>query len=228
MFNLKNKFVFYLTALFLICSLIFLLRENIFLEVGDFLVFTEQPEKANIIVVLRGGIFDRTMQAAELYRQGYGEKILVPAALGDNMTDSFRELNVAVPTTQERIKSIFVQLGVPEKNIILSTLSPGGGTIGEAYRVKKDLKRLNSKKSIVVTSWYHSNRVHNVYTEVFSETNIKLFTVASGYGESNKSNWWHYRHMAKRVLTELPRSIMSGLSPLFDFSFHDDPGTKNE
>lgn len=186
-------------------------------------MFDEKPDKADIIVLLRGGFFDRTIQVAELYKDGFGDKILIPMSLGDNTSKQFEEFGVTLPTEQERIRSILQQLNIPADNLIFSYCSPGGGTVGEAYRVKKDLLEMGISKFIVVSTWYHTRRVKNIYNEVFSETAIKFWVVASKYGESNSKNWWHYRYITRAVIFEVPRLFISRFRPTYNLSFRNDP-----
>lgn len=221
--KVKKKFKFYLVLLLSICFLAFYFRENILLQIGDFLLYDEKPEKADVVVLLRGGLFDRTIQVAELYKKEFGDKILIPMSLNDNKSKQFKEYGVTLPTGQEQIKSILQQLNTSADNIILSTQSPGGGTIGEAYRVKRDLLEMGISNFIVVTTWYHTKRVHNIYNEIFGDTDMEFWVVSSKYGESNSKNWWHYRYITLAVLFEFPRLCISYLRPTFNFSFRDDP-----
>ena len=218
----KHKALLSIAFLLLAVSSVYFFRENIFLHVGDFLLFSEKPEKADIIVILRGGLLARSIQAAELCNQGYANKILVPTSLGDNAVKQYEKYNITFSTDQENTKSLLQQLSIPEDKIILSDLQPGGGTIGEAYRVKEDLLNSGDKRFIIVTSWYHSKRVHNIYAEIFSDTDLNFWVIASSHGGSNSKNWWHYRHTARTVSMELPRAVFSHFSPLFSFSFQDD------
>ncbi len=186
-------------------------------------MFDEKPEKADIIVLLRGGLFDRTMQVAELYKDGLGDKILIPMSLGDNTSKQFKKFDVTLPTEQERIRSILQQLNIPVDSLIFSYCIPGGGTVGEAYRVKKDLLEMEVSKFIVVSTWYHTRRVYNIYNKIFSGTDMEFWVVASKYGESNSKNWWHFRYIARAVIFELPRSFISRFRPTSNLSFRDDP-----
>lgn len=222
--KVKKKSV-YLLVIFIVLapSLIFFFKKDILCKIGDFLLFDEKPEKSDVIVLLRGSLFDRTVQVAELCKKGYGDKILIPKSLGANLSKQFKVHDVILLTEQEQIKSILHQLKIPVENIILSTHSPGGGTVGEAYRVKEDLLELGVSEFIIVTTWYHTKRVNNIYNEVFSDTDMIFWVVASKYGESNSRNWWHYRYTARAVLFEIPRLCFSYLNPTFNFSFRDDP-----
>ncbi len=224
---LKKKLIAVFVFLFLMCLLVYSLRENILQQIGSFLLFTEKPDRADIIVILRGGMFERSLQTAELYRQGYGDNILVPSSLSDSSSERYKKFNIVLPSSRERLTSILKQSNVPEEKIIFSSLEPGGGTVEEAYRVKKDLIKSGDNKFIVVTSWYHSGRVYNIYKKIFSDTNMSFRIVASKYGKSNPSNWWHFRHLTKKIIVELPRSIISYIDPLLNFSFHDDPNNKD-
>ena len=154
--RIRSRFLFIPLLIVVAAALVFVFRERILVGMGEMLLFTEDPEHADIIVMLRGGLFERSVKAAELYRDGYADKVLVPRALSDETSDEFRRFGVTLPDGQEVTRDVLVQLGVDRSDIILSRPGAGGGTRGEAHRVKKELLGLPGVESfIVVTSWYH-------------------------------------------------------------------------
>ena len=199
----------------------FSFRRIILIQIGEFLFFSETPKKADVIVVLRGGAYDRFIQAAELYRQGLADKVLIPTSLSDELPEELKRNNVLVPTSHEVIESILMQMGIPEEKIILSVSKPGGGTIAEAIRTKNELRGMGVNSFIVVTSWYHSKRVRDVYLKHFTGSNMKFWVVVSKFSKSNVGNWWQYRYVTRNVIFEYMRIIF--FARTYNVKFHDDP-----
>lgn len=188
------------------------------------LVHSDTPEKADLVVMLRGSLFDRSMQTAELYNEGYAAKVYLPRVLSDDLPAQFATFGVHIIDDQTKLRNIFIQTGVDSEDIILSMLAPGGGTIGEARRVKKDIEDMDDIKSIiVVTSWFHTRRSHRIYSSIFKGSGINVQVVASRYGNNNPSNWWHYRYVTLNVLTEIPKLFLSFVDPATNIPFKDDP-----
>ncbi len=222
--RIRSRFLFIPLLIVVAAALVFVFRERILVGMGEMLLFTEDPEHADIIVMLRGGLFERSVKAAELYRDGYADKVLVPRALSDETSDEFRRFGVTLPDGQEVTRDVLVQLGVDRSDIILSRPGAGGGTRGEAHRVKKELLGLPGVESfIVVTSWYHSRRVRGIYSDVFADTGLRFRVVASMYGKGGPDDWWRYRYVTLNVLTEFPKLFLAFVDPVFKLSFQDDP-----
>jgi len=112
------------------------------------------------------------------------------------------------------------QLGVPETDIIVDHQKPGGGTYGEALRVKNlARKRPGTKRILVVTSWYHTRRAKIIYEEVFQDCDLDVMVIpAVRYAESTCSDWWKYRYETASVLQELVKILTHYLRGLFKFS----------
>jgi len=171
----KKKIVYFSVIIFIIFCTIFLAREPLLRGVGNQLVHSDTPEKADLIVMLRGGLFDRSIQTAEIYKNGYAPKILLPKSLADNIPAQFAVHGILVDNYQTRLRDILIQAGVSPEHILMSTLNPGGGTLGEARRVRKDIETTEDIKSIiVVTSWFHTRRSHRIYSAIFKGSGIKV------------------------------------------------------
>ena len=124
---------------------------------------------------------------------------------------------------------IDIQASVPPTNIVLGNEEPGGGTLGEAIRVKKIVKALNINKIILVTSWYHTRRVRLIYSSVFSNTDVQPIIIAAKkeYSKSLPSNWWKYRYQAMAVLVEFGKLLLAYLGVDSKLGFSDDPNVND-
>jgi uncharacterized SAM-binding protein YcdF (DUF218 family) len=102
------------------------------------------PQRADAIIVLGGGVFDRPPQAAELFKAGLAGRIIVT---GDGDCDENRLALVA--------------RGVPESAIEVECRSRT--TWENAKFTEPLLKAAGARKVIIVTSWYHSRRALNTF-----------------------------------------------------------------
>jgi uncharacterized SAM-binding protein YcdF (DUF218 family) len=97
------------------------------------------PEKADVMVLLGGGLHERPERAAELFKQGEAPKIIVSGTGDCDFNERLLEKN-----------------GVPDAGIVLECKSR---TTRENAEFSIALLRAQHIKSaIIVTSWYHSRR----------------------------------------------------------------------
>lgn len=97
------------------------------------------PQKADVIVVLGGGSFERPLRAAELFHENAASKIILTGA-GDN--DGNRRL--------------LIKKDVPSSAIMQETESKT--TRENALFTIPLLRKEGARQVILVTSWYHSRR----------------------------------------------------------------------
>jgi len=208
----------------LVIVLVFWQRVMVFSQIARCLVVEMNPEKSDVIVVLRGDRnYNRTLEAARLFINGYADYIYISTELVDKSCRKLKEYGVELPSEQVRIRSILIQLGIPEEKILIGQREPGGGTQGEVQRIKAMMLESNFKKAIIVTNWWHTRRTHKFCQKVFDGTGIQVLVVAAKNDKSNPSNWFNYRYEALNVLEEFPKLLIYYFSPSSNLSFNDDP-----
>jgi len=199
-------------------------RACLFKNIGEFLLFEEKPKRSDVTVVLRGDRnYRRVMEAARFFHNGYSNYIYISTALIDK---SVRELNkhgVELPSEQERLKSILIQRAVPEDKIIMGYRDPGGGTLGEANRIKAMMLERSFDKAIIVTNWWHTKRMKNICEKVFDRNDIRVSVVAAKNDITDLSNWWKYRYEAIHLLEEFPKLLIFFFLRSSNLAFSDDP-----
>jgi len=201
-----KKKVLLLVLIIALSGLIFMYKSFILKNMGRMLlVHDEIKRNADLILVLRGGSFERVLEAYELYLSGFGGKICILESLSDLRYSMLETKGVRLPNSQYQLKSVLTQLGVPNSDIILDHQHPGGGTYGEAVRLKNLIFKMREvKRVIVVTSWFHTRRTKMIYGDVFHNTGIKILVhPALRYATSSSNNWWLYRYEAKAVIEEI-------------------------
>ncbi|HAS91235.1 MAG TPA: hypothetical protein DCS12_02960, partial [Clostridiales bacterium] len=143
---------FHKRTVFIILLVIILLIAGRFLLpfLGEALVAEDEPEKSDVIVVLMGGGLDRIFEAVDLYKDGYGEMILMVRNYQPGFDEAVAK-GLAVLRESEIAKSAALQSGVPEEDILIL---PGDArsTRDEALAVKKYLQDHAKIDSLIIAT----------------------------------------------------------------------------
>lgn len=165
--------------------------------------------RADFIVVLMGSGPDRIMEAVDLYKTGYGKKIImvVNHRRGDELLES---RNVSIPSDPDLNKSVGVQLGVPTGSIIILPYG-ADSTCDEARCIKRYLQahpELNSM--IVVSSRYHTRRAGIIFERTLNAGNnqFKVAICPTRYDTFDEKDWWKSREDVEQVMAEYIKLIM--------------------
>lgn len=175
----------------------------------------------DLAVVLRGGSnYDRILEAYEVWKNGAAPTILIPQSLRDREPEVLREKGVSFPSSRQIVlRDILDQLGVSKEDILLDNQPPGGGTVGEAKRIRRFLSdHPEYKKIMVITSWYHTRRTKMVYARIFNDTEIQVSVIPSlSHSQYNADNWWHFRYQVVTVFEEYLKLMMDPFHNRFSF-----------
>jgi uncharacterized SAM-binding protein YcdF (DUF218 family) len=165
---------------------------------GSFLVRSEEPSPAEMIVVLAGdGRGYRIRRAAELVQQGYAPKVLVSGPAGHY---GMHECDLAIPYA--------VKLGYPAAWFIPLPHN-SESTREEAASVARELARRNVRRLIVVTSQYHTRRAAYLFRSLAPQVDLRV--VGAPDPDFTANGWWHSRQGRKTVLLEWEKTVATWL-----------------
>ena len=139
------------------------------------------------IVVLTGSASTRISKALELYKEGYGTRILLttPRYMNSKVSRIF-------PSYEQQANLIAEMFNISARFEQVSSLKEGAtSTFDEAYDLlafclKKQLKHL-----ILVTDAFHTRRALYTFKKVFDGRDIKIEVSAANNDIFNTENWWH-------------------------------------
>lgn len=136
-------------------------------------LIVEKPlERADAIFILGGSsvYVERTHKAAELFKDGISEKILLT---DDGERGGWSKAENRNPPFSELAKNELVKQGVPAENIEI--LQPQvTGTIYEARILAETVKTKNLHSVLLVTSAYHTRRAFWICEKVLIENNAEI------------------------------------------------------
>ncbi len=156
---------------------------------GHWLVETDEPAPADVIIVLGGQSGHRIVKGRELYAAGLAERI---AITGPNAEyPEFEE------PTYVRWLHLLDRVGMPEDRIDL--LSPSNSTFDDAVLVRDYLHRTGHRSALVVTDPYHTKRAGWVIRRMLAGTSsgdesaaddLEIRVVACDQPWFAPDRWW--------------------------------------
>jgi uncharacterized SAM-binding protein YcdF (DUF218 family) len=157
---------------------------------AKWLIIKTGPAPADAIVVLGGSAVyrERAQRAAEFYRQGLADRILLT---NENLRGEWNSAEQRNPFFWERAADHLSSLGVPSDRI--EVLRPTvNGTYDEAVALREYAVANKLQSLLVVTSGYHSRRASWTFGKVFRESGVAINVQSVEPGEQTPPplTWW--------------------------------------
>lgn len=161
---------------------------------GRFLIVNTPLHGADAIVVMSGSAVykERTQRAAEYYRQGLANRILLT---NDNLRGEWSSSEQRNPYFYERARNNLLLLGVPAEHVEIIP-QPVTNTYDEAEVLREYAVANGLRSLLIVTSAYHSRRALWTLNRVFAGSGIEisLQTIETGEQTPSPFTWWlHFR-----------------------------------
>jgi uncharacterized SAM-binding protein YcdF (DUF218 family) len=196
---LRRK-IFFL-AFLVLATILFLSHDYILRGIGRYLVISQQPKKAAVIVVLNGRDTERALAAVDLYAQGYANRIVLAHVTKQPGSDEFWKR-----VGKDWNSKIFFQraveaMGVPQGAFKLI----GDGvtsTYDEAMVTRKFLEKTGYRSILLVTSKWHSKRAYLTFKSGLKKDGIAVTVIASKYDTFDPDSWWKSQVNIETVLGE--------------------------
>ncbi len=182
--GIGQRLLMILVTLALVAGAAFWVLRN----VGRWLVDPDPLQHARAIVVLSGKTPFRAMEAADIYRQGWGPEVWL---LRDETSDAdaaFAKLGIPHPSEQEYDQQVLERLGVP-KTAIRIIEPPTTNTVSEIARIADEMRRQGGDKVILVTSPVHTRRSKFIWHIVVGDHPQAILRYDSSE-RSDPNHWW--------------------------------------
>lgn len=154
-------------------------------RLGEILIYQDSLIQADAMVILSGGAFERGNAGAEIFQTHAVKRIICPGGniiydalilYGDTMYES--------DITRLRI----IQKGVPDSIVV--AIHDGTSTFEEAEEMKKYCTAHQISSIVIVSSLFHTARVHTVYKKVFRDSQIRLCVRGANAIRYDETVWW--------------------------------------
>jgi uncharacterized SAM-binding protein YcdF (DUF218 family) len=206
----SRKFLYCFLLLLVAIVVLFLLREPILSEVGNFLVVSDSLERADVIEVLSGNAV-RYQKAAELFSQGWAPRIVITKGTYPHRVQQLKRYGISVREGHKKAAAILRFLNIPE-NAIEIIDGYNKSTADEARKLRRYMLNQGLKRLIVVTSNFHTRRSRLLFRRVFKGTGIAIVVQAAPPDyEFDPEKWWTRRKDSKTLLWEYQKLIYYAL-----------------
>lgn len=165
-------------------------------EVTEFLFVEDEPQPADLILVLGGKHRERAEKAADLYRRGLAPRVLIVG--GDARATQLPEAEV--------LKHHCVELGVPEAAIWTDTRSVRTleHVLAATRLIEANLGWENVRRILCVSSPVHMRRARQVLAR-HAPGHVEVLCCPDGRQDVNRENWWTTEEGRRQVLRELEK-----------------------
>ena len=155
---------------------------------GAFLVMND-PQRADLIVVLAGETDRRPARGLELLQQGYAPKLMLDVPAGEKIFDQ-QTLDIAQK---------FVERLPLHEDISICPIW-GLSTKSEAQDVARCIAQMPANRILLVTSDYHTRRALRTFRNELS--GHQFFVAAANDPKQFGNHWWKHRQWAKMNFDE--------------------------
>lgn len=148
------------------------------------LLFNDPLKKSDVIILLCGDMDNRVKKVVQLFKDGWGGKILISGGIED--------LNYgSIPSF--KLKKKIIKLGVSDDSIILENESLN--TKDQAKNVISLVTRNKWKRLILVASHYHQARAFLTFLKQLEKNNLRVEIINAAASDLDwfKKNDWGVR-----------------------------------
>lgn len=170
-----------------------------FLHAGIWLVREDPVQKSQAIVVLSGGLPDRALAAAQIYRDGLAREVWLTQPLQPGA--SMEDLHLPYAGEEQYNRMVLIGQGVRPGDIRL--LTPRIlNTADELHAVANAFDQQPGATAIIVTSRAHTRRVRALWRKVSPGGRGRLLVRASTEDPFDAEHWWRTTNDALTVVRE--------------------------
>jgi uncharacterized SAM-binding protein YcdF (DUF218 family) len=195
-----SRFCRYTAVMFVLAGVAsggWLVHEPVLLGATNLWIVSDPVSRASAIVVLGGGLETRPSVAAELWRRGFADKILISRGVEKQAASMG-----AIPPDSELNREVLLKLGVPDAAIEkFGTASTN--TRDEAIALKKWAERNAASVFIIPTEIFSARRVRWIFRREFSGTAVGIEVLSFEPPGYTRWNWWKTEKGLVAFRTEL-------------------------
>lgn len=173
-------------------------------RLGAWLVVEDPLAKADGIYVLGGTVYERPLEALDLYNAGWAPTIVLVQQIADWGEQWLNDHGVKVTTEIEIQIDLLERMGVPRDAI--ASVKPMGSTAEEAGALLAFMNARGWSTVIVVTSKQHTRRAGLSMRRVLGGDK-KVIMRSSRYDRSDVERWWTNRATLRFTLFETQRYL---------------------
>lgn len=176
--------------------------------IGSYLVYQQDPQEADAIVILAGwdDAVIRARAGADLYKRGLAKTIFVPRMERIEGQTEITQQGVTIPENRDLIIAILRGCGVPLVAIETSAHEVTD-TWDEAQEASHFIEAKGYTTVLLVTSKYHARRAYLIFKDAL-KGKATVISVPSPYDSSDPDVWWKESEDLKGVILEYQKLLV--------------------
>ena len=195
----------FLTRLAAVAALFLVVAALAAPRLGAWLVVIDPLQKADAIFVLGGTLFERPLEAADLYNEGWAPRLLLMRQVADEGERELQRRGIPFQREIDVQLDALTRLGVPRSAI--AVLDEQNSTRDEGIALRASVVANHWQRVIIVTSKQHTRRARLVLNRQLAGTGAQAIVRASRYDQSDVDGWWRNRSTLRFTLFETQRLI---------------------
>jgi uncharacterized SAM-binding protein YcdF (DUF218 family) len=184
----RSSFIGRLTAAILLLAVlgagVWLERAPLLRGAADHWIVSDLVTKSDVVAVLGGGLETRPFVAAELYKKGLVNKVLVSQVVEPRSTAIG-----GIPGHSELNRMLLVKLGVPETDIEMFGQA-NSNTKDEALALRDWADQHRVAQIIVPTEIFSARRVRWIFDREFAGSSVHLEIPVFDAAGYTRAEWW--------------------------------------
>lgn len=172
-------------------------------RLGAWLVVEDPLQKADAIVVLGGTMYERPLEAVELFKEGWAPRVFLIREISDWGEATLIARGIPYTAAVTLQADVIERLGVPRTAI--TVLEPADNTAQESAHVLALATREKFSRVIVITSKQHTRRARLVFNRRLAPAGVAVVMRATRYDRSDVDRWWANRGTLRFTLFETQR-----------------------
>jgi uncharacterized SAM-binding protein YcdF (DUF218 family) len=171
---------------------------TVFFSVGRWLVVEDPLVHADVILVLSGRLPERAVEAAQVYKAGYADRVWISPPVSP--VDDLKAMNISYLGEDFYNEKVLMAQGVPPDAIRILD-RPDANTEEEVRQTVEVLRAMDYHSVIIVTSKPHTRRVRTIWRKLvgFEPRMIVHFAPDDPF---DGAHWWRHTRDALDVSRE--------------------------
>jgi uncharacterized SAM-binding protein YcdF (DUF218 family) len=188
-------------ALVVLTAISWLWRQPLLEKIAEFWTVSDPVDVADAIVILGGGVYDRSKITADLYRRGLAKRILISDVL-----DSSHAIVGGHYSDTKLSREILRRNGVPDE-AVETFGNANQNTRDEAAALRDWSDRHSTKSFIIPTEFLFSRRVRWIFNHEFIGRNARISIFSFETAKYNHKDWWKTDEGKRAFKSELMKLI---------------------
>jgi uncharacterized SAM-binding protein YcdF (DUF218 family) len=186
--------------LLLLLSLV-LFRSPVLTALANFLIVSDPLQKADVIAILSGVATTRCPKAAELFRDGWAERIVLTKSHYPAEEGALQRYGIHALEFHEQCVAILQFLHVPDSAVeVLEGYNES--TADESEKLRRYLRERSLKRMLLVTSNFHTRRSRLLFRRRLHGTGTEVAVQAAGPDFLFDPHAWWTRRLNRKVLLQ--------------------------